>query len=165
MLLSIMPPLMLDRPGGRVHFWFLGAVMIRSITYDEGLAVGHEAIDSQHREWVTVANQLLATTDPGAASEDFTAALLHLIRYTRHHFATEEGLMEEWAYPRLEHQRRAHAQIMADLSASIDDRAPAHQAAILIRETLERWIVEHLLQEDLLLRDFLRSRSGPTEHC
>ncbi len=134
--------------------------MIRSITFSDHLTIGHEAIDSQHQEWIEVANQLLRIDDPVEDCEAFSAALLHLIRYTRHHFATEEGLMEQWAYPRVEAQRQAHARILADLSASLDEDRSSCEVAQKIHEMLERWIIEHLLQEDLLLRDFLAQRPG-----
>ncbi len=132
--------------------------MPQPIEFDEQMIIGHEEIDAQHREWVEIANVLLAIESPSTAGLAFTDAALHLVRYSRHHFRTEEALMERIGYPRLEHQRADHARIMTILERCFDENADQTAFMRDIRCLLCEWVDSHLLEEDMLLRDHLREQ-------
>ncbi|MFW5882601.1 MAG: bacteriohemerythrin [Planctomycetota bacterium] len=137
--------------------------MSSTIRFDEQMITGDQEIDAQHREWVDIANVLMAIERPSAAGIAFTDAAFRLVRYSRHHFRTEEALMERIGYPRLDQQRVDHARIMAVLERCFDDNADQTAFMRDMKRLLCEWVDSHLLEEDMLLRDFLQQREPSTE--
>jgi hemerythrin len=79
---------------------------------------GHDAVDAQHRELFRLhgdASQAARGGDAAAA----LAALHSLLQGTREHFAFEERLMTETAYPRRDEHAAIHADFVADLASLV----------------------------------------------
>ena len=82
------------------------------------------------------------------------------------HFAHEEQLMIESAYPRLEDHRAQHADLLSSVAniygwvdtGLIDTDHSAVSAALL--NFLKKWLLDHIVTHDMNMGVFLQSRTG-----
>jgi hemerythrin-like metal-binding protein len=73
--------------------------------------VGVEVVDAQHKNLVSLLNQLHEAMSHGHGKDVLEGILANLVRYTQAHFATEEKLMQENGYPDLVTHQREHAEL------------------------------------------------------
>lgn len=127
--------------------------------WEEGLSVGVEEIDVQHRLIVRRLRQVASAASDGRAAE-VRAALRFLERYVADHFRTEERWMAEHGYPGVREHERGHAALrdaIALARRTIEEQGGAGAApAARIASAL----VEHLRTEDQKLGQFWTAREN-----
>ena len=138
-------------------------------------AIGHAALDAEHRRLVEVINEVCAFENTGCAPEQLKPLLEALTVATVAHFKNENTVMREisgWA-SRLDAEHRAAVDMMS--AAAVNEHCAEHAKALLElesiihafyfgadsdRETLGKtlidWFLEHALEQDLDLRDLLK---------
>lgn len=127
------------------------------LDWREDYECGHALIDAEHRELFELANSLLDTIMSGGEAR---SALDRLIEHVRKHFADEEAILAEHAYPRLDAHRAAHAALLAKAEELRTRMAHGHAGLGVVVEFLARDVVaRHLFSAD---RDFfpLLARGG-----
>ena len=125
---------------------------MEEITWTDAYCIGHETIDKQHRKLVDMLNRLVANPRATTGSQTVTEILAEMTDYVRIHFATEERLMRESGYPRLEWhvaKHRAFEMKTAALvrSASLD----ADPVPVVLLNYLRDWLTRHILETDRTL--------------
>lgn len=117
--------------------------------------LGIDAMDAQHARWIELiedfkaiaSGQLLETSSVDAAAH----TLGKLLDYTRHHFASEERLLVQHAYPDLEAHKRQHREIEAVVVRLLDE-VRSHKSTSITPLKLNLfatvWLMEHILQHD-----------------
>lgn len=130
-------------------------------TWDESLLVGNELIDRQHREVVGLLDELLAV-EIGTEAE-VLGILGHLMEFTLTHFAAEEELMTEVAYPEAltedmcqqhrEFKDYARLRVLEFRTGEMLSVRPLHRF-------LDEWLKVHEFGLDRLLADWIRTRNG-----
>ncbi len=126
------------------------------------LSVGHPEIDAQHRTML----RLVADVHRCIAAEDAAAArqaLAALWDETVAHFATEEALMEESAYPERNPHRTAHQLFLEDLKAlirEIDQQGITEEVGAWALQRVPEWITFHVETNDAPLGRYLARRSA-----
>ena len=126
--------------------------------FDDSLRTGFEAIDEQHRLFLTMLAELGAQIEAGHHRQGVIDAFQGMRLYADGHFADEEILMQERGYPELEAHKRLHATFQtmaADLEARLGEGA-----GLLSVETLEflgSWFIGHIRNEDQRFAAFARS--------
>jgi diguanylate cyclase (GGDEF)-like protein/hemerythrin-like metal-binding protein len=127
-------------------------VSLPLITWTAAHDVGVRMIDKQHRQLAEHINDLAASLrrgdDPAAISQKLETAL----SYTRHHFESEERLMDKFGFK----DAAAHAQLLDDLqsfSAGWDIRSLS-----LTARFLQEWLLHHVETADRALAIMLTSR-------
>ena len=133
--------------------------------WSDALSIGIPEIDDQHRTFVELLNRLAALSgEPAASRRDLRVLLADLVTYAEHHFVAEEERMLATGYPRA----AEHAAIHDDAARRIHD--------LLIRDAdevelygflgtfLKRWLVTHIMGEDMEFGDWLR-RTAPADRC
>ncbi len=126
---------------------------------DAKFLVGVSRIDHEHRtlfQIIGTVHDACQSSDPSAA-QTVRSAVVELFDYTRTHFASEEALMKEAAYPAL----AAHAELHQDLLARVRDFEirvefdtnfdPAELATFLYN-----WLANHILVEDKTFGEYYR---------
>ena len=111
------------------------------------LAVGHDTIDAQHRAMLSHMDQL----SQNAAAGDVlgtAVALNGLWEETIAHFAFEEDLMLEHAFPEREAHRMAHHFFLSDLQA------------LMLSQNLVDWFTFHIGTNDAPLALFVVRRTA-----
>ena len=127
-------------------------------TFDDSLRTGFDAIDEQHRLFLTMLTELGAQIEAGHHRQGVIDAFQGMRLYADGHFADEEILMEARGYPEREAHKRLHATFLA-MAADLETRL-GDGAGLLSLETLEflgAWFIGHIRSEDQRFAAFARS--------
>lgn len=118
-------------------------------------AVGWPAIDALHAECDRCVADFAA--DPGSP-----AVLGTLIDHLRHHFRTEEALMQANGFPPLGCHKREHDEVLAVVERVHEMLVEGDlEVARRLAEEFPRWFDAHAAGMDALLAEWLRSRPQP----
>jgi len=133
-----------------------------AMVFTPALALGHEEIDSQHRELFRRAGQLLEAMmagDRAGVSQLFE----FLGSYVVDHFAAEERLMVESQYPGYAVHKAAHERFVRDyesLRRLHAESGSSAAVAIKARAWISDWLKSHIGNTDQLLARHLLKRSA-----
>lgn len=136
--------------------------------WDDALLLDIPVIDAQHRAIAELGDRLQgignaavdAAANIASNSPEVSALLDEFARVVAVHFETEELLMRRAALPadEVQHHCAAHARIVdeiAQLRRDVD--AGVIVSVAVVAEWLRQWIIDHLLLEDMALRDACRA--------
>jgi len=131
------------------------------LEWNDELSIGVELIDSQHKELIRIANELINAVTLGHRGKELEKILEELREYTVFHFNAEEELMEEIRYP----QRGEHANEHTRLKQSVKDfRQQLYKKETLTPEAMlefmKGWLLDHLLSSDRELARFIREQKA-----
>ncbi len=143
---------------------FLTAMEMRAsvtiIEWNDGMSVGVEDLDNDHRVLIDLINQL-AGAESRQDRINLEAVLDELVDYTVFHFEKEEEYMERAGYPALAGHKRTHTaltgQVLAIRSRVVEGGQPGLGDEVL--DFLSRWLREHILKADALYRPYLACNS------
>jgi hemerythrin len=113
--------------------------------------VGIKLIDAQHRELVSLTNELyracLARDDTIGAV--FKEAMSEMVKYVRFHFGAENELMERIGYPNYHTHRKEHIVLINKILEAVKDYEKGNKYAPnhFVR-TLKDWIFGHIAVSD-----------------
>lgn len=133
------------------------------IQWDSAWNIGHSEIDSQHQRWVELFNELEGAflskniLDIAVVQQNTFKAILD---YTRFHFASEEKLMQEVAYPAAAGHWRLHKEF--DAMVFNKYREFENGQLMLTSELLaliRNWLLRHIQVEDKKLGNYLLKNS------
>jgi hemerythrin-like metal-binding protein/diguanylate cyclase (GGDEF)-like protein len=117
--------------------------------------VGIDVIDGQHRHLLELINRLAADLHAGRDFDPLLDSLKDLVRYTEHHFATEERLMDEVGAAaerhRAEHRRLEES--LARLTLRLDAQGVSESSRFL-----RDWLFRHIEEVDRPFAVLLRNR-------
>lgn len=125
------------------------------IPWSERYEVGIEVIDGQHRQLLELVNRLGDDLGAGRDFDQLVESLRELVRYTEHHFATEERLMDEVGAG-AERHRSEHRRLIDGLmryTVSLDVQTVSQSSRYL-----QDWLFHHIDEVDRPFAAFLRSR-------
>jgi len=117
--------------------------------------VGIEVIDGQHRHLLELINRLQDALCAGSEIEQLVESLRELVRYTEHHFATEERLMDEVGAS-AERHRGEHQHLLEGLmrfTVRLDTASVSESSHFL-----QDWLFRHIDEVDRPFGALLRSR-------
>jgi hemerythrin len=120
------------------------------VVWDNAFSVGFEAIDKQHKELVTMTNQLFEGCKAGAAAADttFLKILRRAAEYAQTHFADEEKYMVQANYPNLDVHRKAHREFGNTVIKAIRTFEDGNTAPIEMARFLKDWLLNHIAKMD-----------------
>ncbi|MGE4280874.1 MAG: bacteriohemerythrin [Magnetospirillum sp.] len=129
------------------------------LRWSDELSVGVSSLDADHRTLVDLINELGQAIDERRGGAQVVSTLARLTRHVREHFEREEALLNRCGYAEAEDHAQQHAHTVNRLGelnalAAEDDEAAAH--AVL--DFLKAWFVNHVVGNDLKLRDFFREK-------
>lgn len=123
-------------------------------TWNDRYLTGDAEIDSDHRRLVLTVNEMFEAMSAGE-SERVSHFLRVLGWYARYHFAREECLMEQAAYPNAERHRQAHEDFKTRFQGS---QEPDPKVLILqLSVFLVDWLDHHFMVEDRELFEYMRA--------
>src|SRR5512146_1554944 len=126
------------------------------------LSVGHPQIDAQHHAML----HLVAEVHRAVGAEDVGAArnaLVALWNETVAHFATEDSMMEEFAYPERNPHRTAHHLFLEDLKELLrvaQDEGLTERVGTWALKRVPEWIAFHIESNDAPLARFLAKKTA-----
>jgi hemerythrin-like metal-binding protein len=117
--------------------------------------VGIDVIDGQHRQLLELINRLGDDLAAGRDFDQLVESLKELVRYTEHHFATEERLMDEIGAG-AERHRAEHRGLIDGLmryTVSLDAEGVSRSSRFL-----QDWLFHHIDEVDRPFAALLRGR-------
>lgn len=124
--------------------------------FSERYRTGIELIDQEHMrlfEIIRDVNDLIHNDLLHDKYDEIMRLIDELREYTKHHFADEEGYMQQIQYPDIEAQKRAHAAFVARLTEigiddldTIDDNQQEYLQELI--QFLGGWLINHILKMD-----------------
>lgn len=143
-----------SKKGGKNRYVFAGdgAAEDARVVLDARHVVGVRVIDDQHLQMVELANLLCAAARQGDAAET-ERRFADLVAFTADHFATEHRLMQEYAYPHRARHDMVHVRLSEEIRSMKEDMVKG--GGRFLSEHLERWVLDHILAEDVALGEFL----------
>ena len=91
------------------------------VTWSPKYATGIKRIDMQHRELVSLTNELYQACFIGDVFLDFTfkETMSRMVEYVRFHFADELKILEHIRYPNLSAHRREHETLINNIAEAV----------------------------------------------
>jgi hemerythrin len=124
--------------------------------YDTGLRV----IDDQHRELFAVVGRFRRLAQTGAARSEVETLLGELVACSERHFATEEAIMSQFAYPDLSQHVSEHITMLASLrELLVGFRESQQSTALLVPALMEGWLKHHVSDGDFGFVTFLKAHN------
>jgi len=120
--------------------------------------IGIECIDSQHRQLVSMINNLYEVIRSNKDRHPaIKKSLDALIDYINVHFSLEQNFMDRICYPKRFEHVEIHKWISIQV-VSLCDSYEKDKNSLLAEELFEflsDWFVKHIKSEDLLIKSFL----------
>jgi hemerythrin len=122
------------------------------IKWKDEFSVGVAAVDHEHRELIELINQLYELTQSGGGRERVVEFLGEIYAQIAAHFALEEKMMRDSAYPALQGHKTDHESLLDQLRDIMDrvEDDGSYDEERLSRD-LERWFTEHFRTHDARL--------------
>ena len=133
--------------------------------WDPSLALGHAEIDGQHQELFRRYAALVKAMANGA-NDDLAVLFDFLGEYVVEHFAAEEILMAQVAYPGATVHAAAHARFVrefGELRALWLANGPTHGVYVKTSTWIGDWLQAHISCVDVALARYLRDTRAPAE--
>ncbi len=129
--------------------------------WDEKFSVGNEEIDSQHKTWIGIYNDLvenMSKTIDKAGLDVKSEILMKISEYADYHFHFEEEYMRSIGYPDVDKHWRLHKDFRNEIYRI---HRQYHEGSIVlsseILSTIKNWLMDHILKEDMKIRRFIES--------
>lgn len=133
------------------------------LVWNDGLDIGIDVIDGQHRTIADNPNRL-ARARHGGGSDEVAQVFEQTADYALFHFGFEESLLEEAGYELLDSHRRAHA-VFIDRVRALQDRFRAGEdTSEALHALLADWLFNHIRHEDRAYVDAVRAYMGATRN-
>lgn len=131
------------------------------LSWSNQYLIGNDLIDAEHEELFTLVNAFHTRWAEAHTRQDIAKILNQLIVYAEMHFRHEEQVMRDTGFPKLEQHQTIH-ETMIDaifrLQQSYED-GNLHLEMDTMK-FVKAWLVEHILENDYLFRDFLARKNN-----
>jgi len=107
------------------------------------------ACDSQHKVLVDLINELHQAMIARRGKERMGGVLASLVKYTKSHFAAEEGLLHANQYPDFANHKAEHERFTQTI-VEFQGRFQRNEVAMTIdvMDFLKNWLVKHIMGVD-----------------
>jgi hemerythrin len=121
--------------------------------------VNIDVVDNQHKQLVSLVNQLHDAMIIGKGQAVLGKILDDLVDYTLSHFATEEELFDRYHYPETDHHKKQHKDLVEQVGA-IKSRYQAGERVLTldVLNFLRDWLHDHIIGSDKLFGPYLNSK-------
>lgn len=129
-------------------------------TWNNSYSLGITMIDSQHQRLFALVDQLHEAMKTGKGADVQGGVLAELVTYTRTHFAAEERLLTQHAYPELAAHKQQHEQFTRKIQ-DFSDKARTGKLALTVTLSafLKEWLTGHIMQVDRKYATYLQEKA------
>jgi hemerythrin len=122
----------------------------------ENLKTGNPLVDEQHRQLISIVNDLLCACRQQRA-EQFESGLAFLRYYTAKHFFDEEVLQIQYGYPGYAVHRACHDEFKITIqNFALELKENGGNSKDRVASYIGEWFVNHILTEDMELIHHIR---------
>ncbi|MFA7241984.1 MAG: hemerythrin family protein [Sulfuricellaceae bacterium] len=120
--------------------------------WHDSYSVGYDPIDHQHQKLFTISNDLTEATEKsaGANEKELRNIICDLLTYARTHFAEEEQLMRQTAFPDFARHKALHEAFDAKIHEVEKQvlNGEVHAVASFLPQLIGDWLLDHIATED-----------------
>ncbi|WP_321492000.1 bacteriohemerythrin [uncultured Desulfobacter sp.] len=125
------------------------------------LALNIPEIDKQHKELVSMVNELHRAMRMKTGSREAGAILTRLANYTVYHFEYEEKLFDTHGYPDTVAHKKIHKDLVAKVLAFTKEFEQGRAALSMdLMKFLTDWLKNHIMKTDKAYAPFLKDKLG-----
>lgn len=134
------------------------------LTWTKDLELGIEVIDKQHARLVSYINDLddAMRLPASGRREGVLNVLENALDYTESHFSYEEAMLDSVGYPFLKAHNKLHEMFIKRMNNYKQRFADGEEIAIELRNTLARWLVNHIKSEDADYAKYVKKHLAAT---
>ena len=136
------------------------------LSWSDQYLIGNAQIDAEHEELFRLINEFHGLWSENRKQEDIARVLNRLVAYTQIHFQHEEQIMAAAGYPKLEDHQNVHVAMVETifkLQQSFEDKGLHLEMDTM--KFVKAWLVEHILENDYLFRDYLARKTRNEEQA
>ena len=129
------------------------------VEWHEGLSVGVEEIDRQHKLLLDKYNAFFSAYSEGRPDEEVIRLLNFLEEYVVVHFADEERLQRRIGFPDFQQHQKVHQELVrrvAELRERLVTQGPDQALVASTGLLLTGWLIEHISVIDRAIGRFVR---------
>lgn len=131
------------------------------IEWNQAFSVGVAEMDNQHKQLVTLLNDLYSAMQSQKSSEIIGKVLNKLISYTEKHFSDEEAFMKKHSYPEIKSQMKEHTAFTDKvLKFKSDYDAGRTSMSVSITSFLKDWLINHISLSDKKYGDYVNNKGS-----
>jgi len=118
------------------------------------IKVGYPAIDSDHQEFVDLLNRL-----DEASNAEFPVMFKQLFEHTEQHFAMENQLMLDYAFPAETEHKGEHLRLLSEFKEfqSRVEKGMISFGRAFVKERLAQWFLLHITTMDSALAAYVKA--------
>jgi len=132
------------------------------IQWDDSLSVGVHQFDEHHRHLVELLNKTYNACTSTNKVDELESIVNQLIEFTHDHIASEEDLMERYAYPEASLHKLEHRMFMeqvGNIHKELQEAETNPSITVLdLAMLLGHWLSNHIMKTDKRLGTYLVTR-------
>lgn len=134
------------------------------LSWSTQYSIGNDLIDTEHQELFRLVNAFHDLWQEKRDPQTIAVLLNQLVAYAEMHFRHEEGIMFDAGFPRLAEHQRVH-ETMVETIFKLRQSFEQHHDHLEMNtmKFIKTWLLEHIIQNDYLFRDFLARQKNPAE--
>ncbi|MBU1100800.1 MAG: bacteriohemerythrin [Bacteroidetes bacterium] len=130
-----------------------------TITWRDTYSVGIQKIDDQHKELISIINEIYDAHHQGTSQTVIIDTLEKLVDYTIYHFSMEEDLFVQCNYPKKDDHMSEHKEFVGKIA---DLKQEGRKGNLLLSlktiDFLKDWTINHILGTDMEFGAFLKEK-------
>ncbi len=127
--------------------------------WDDKLAIGHDTVDSQHRNLVEILSAIEEGKKSGIQKSQMLVHIKDLLDYSGYHLQTEEQIMKAQAYPHMNEHVREHDEFRKQVTEFAQSFQSGSLLSTEVFTFLRSWLLKHISGTDRRLGTWLRTNT------
>ncbi|MBT3254746.1 MAG: bacteriohemerythrin [Candidatus Marinimicrobia bacterium] len=129
--------------------------------WTDDMSIDHGFIDEDHKKLFDIANRVDQLNHPNRRAEELKQTIRELYDYVKYHFEREELFMQEIQYPNADVHHEKHEAIVKEMNHYLTTSHHMGEMLENFRLLMNKWVLHHIMDEDIQLREFMKSRQPP----
>ena len=133
------------------------------LSWSKQYLIGNDIIDAEHIKLFALINNFHSRWTDTRDRHEISEIFRQLVAYAEMHFQHEEAIMEDAGYPSLAEHHRIHESMVDTifvLNKSLMEND--HYLEMDTMRFVRSWLLDHILQNDYLFRDYLKRKQKET---
>ncbi len=127
------------------------------IRWEKGLELDNPLIDTQHRILILLCRKLDIAIKTRETEKTILSVMQELKRFTEFHFVSEENLMREIGYPRVDEHALIHTDLLRQLDMALSSIGHRRETPEDLLFFLNKWLANHVIHEDMKIAEYVKN--------
>ena len=134
------------------------------LSWSPQYSIGNDLIDAEHAELFRLINAFHDLWQEKRDQQSIAVLLNRLIAYAEMHFQHEEAIMRDAEFPKLADHQKIHEAMVETIFKLRESFEEQHSHLEMnTMKFIKAWLVEHIIKNDYLFRDYLARRKKPAD--